>query len=128
MVSILEYSLHFATVLSRWAREYTNEVGALEVLQKYIPSPSPYPFFGGNPPRRGRGVPKKCTSSRCPRSATKNMFLPNPCPFFGGNPPRRGRGVPKKMHITCRKNAHHQGSLEVLQKIYSLPKILIPIL
>ena len=58
----LEYGQHFANVLSRWAREYTNEVGALEVLQKYIPSPSPYPFFGGNPPRRGRGVPKKCIS------------------------------------------------------------------
>ena len=28
----------------------------------------------------------------------------------------------------CRKNAHHRGALEVLQKIYSLQKILIPIL
>ena len=37
----LEYGLHFANVLSRWAREYTNEVGALEVLQK-------------TPPHRGR--------------------------------------------------------------------------
>ena len=86
----LEYGQHFANVLSRWAREYTNEVGALEVLQKYIPSPSPYPFFGGNPPRRGRGVPKKCTSSRCPRSTTKYVAE------RGGNPPHRGRGVPKK--------------------------------
>ena len=83
MVSILEYSLHFATVLSRWAREYTNEVGALEVLQK-ICSPQALILFSEGTRPVGEGacrknahhLPKKCTSSRCPRSTTKNIFPP----------------------------------------------------
>ena len=58
MVSILEYSLHFATVLSRWAREYTNEVGALEVLQK-ICSPEPLSFFRREPTPQGKGRAEK---------------------------------------------------------------------
>ena len=60
MVSILEYSLHFATVLSRWAREYTNEVGALEVLQKiYSLSPKPLSFFRREPAPQGKGRAEK---------------------------------------------------------------------
>ena len=60
MVSILEYSLHFATVLSRWAREYTNEVGALEVLQKiYSLSPKPLSFFRREPTPQGKGRAEK---------------------------------------------------------------------
>ena len=84
MVSILEYSLHFATVLSRWAREYTNEVGALEVLQKiYSPKKALILFSEGTRPvgegtgrKNAHHLPKKCTSSRCPQSATKNIFPP----------------------------------------------------
>ena len=43
----LEYGLHFANVLSRWA-SVARSVPS-KVLQK-------------TPPRRGRGVPKKCTN------------------------------------------------------------------
>ena len=58
MVSILEYSLHFATVLSRWAREYTNEVGALEVLQKICSSRALILFSEGTRPV-GEGACRK---------------------------------------------------------------------
>ena len=79
MVSILEYSLHFATVLSRWAREYTNEVGALEVLQKIYSPPQKkilILFSEGTHPVGEGACRKNATSSRCPRSATKNIFPP----------------------------------------------------
>ena len=31
---LLKYGLHWDAVISRWANEFTNEVGVLEVLQK----------------------------------------------------------------------------------------------
>lgn len=32
----LKYGLHWDAVISRWAREHANEVGALDVLKKAI--------------------------------------------------------------------------------------------
>ena len=32
--AMLKYGLHWEAVISRWAREHANEVGALEVTKK----------------------------------------------------------------------------------------------
>ena len=45
----LEYGQHFANVLSRWAS-----------VARSVPSK----YYKKHPPRRGRGVPKKCTYLR----------------------------------------------------------------
>ena len=95
MVSILEYSLHFATVLSRWAREYTNEVGALEVLQK-ICSPRALILFSEGTHPAGEGACRKM------------HIIEVPSKYYKKHRPA-GEGA-------CRKNAHHRGLLEVLQK------------
>ena len=86
--------LHYATVLSRWAREFTNEVGALEgttvslnaILLQMGCIMRPY-FRGGRVSLRTRSVPSKVQPCRLMRGHSPHIrhllslhFVPLPFP------------------------------------------------
>ena len=43
---LLKYGLHWDAVISRWAREHANEVGALDVIKKSASDAAVWTAFG----------------------------------------------------------------------------------